>query len=54
MKTEKEQPERMISVPENVFLRMVLKLNEGKILFPKKVEEANRFLQGATFKTPLK
>jgi hypothetical protein len=46
MKTEKEQPEKMISVPEKAFLRMVIKLNEGKILFPKKVEDAREFLKG--------
>jgi hypothetical protein len=45
MKTEKKQPQRMISVPEKTFLRMVLKLNEDKILFPKKVEDAEAFLK---------
>lgn len=54
MKTNKQQSEPMVSVPEKALLRMVLKLNEGKILFPKKVEEANKFLEGAIFKTPLK
>ncbi len=45
MKTPKEYPERMISVPEKTFLRMVLKLNEDKILFSKKVEDAEAFLK---------
>jgi hypothetical protein len=51
---EHNPSERMISVPEKAFLRMVMRLTQGRNLFPEMVEDAKRLLKNAKFKTPLK
>ncbi|SFB84135.1 hypothetical protein SAMN05421780_101718 [Flexibacter flexilis DSM 6793] len=54
MQKGKEPTQPMVSIPEKALLRMVLRVTQGRNLFPEKVEDAKRVLQGATFKTPLK
>jgi len=50
MKTEKEEPEEMVKVPETGLLSLVASKLKGRILFPDKVEEAKALVKNIVLK----
>lgn len=47
MKPNKAESEKLVKVPKDALLSLVASKLKGKILFPKKIEEAEKMLRRA-------
>ena len=50
MKTKFQEPEKMVKVPESGLLSLVASKLKGRVLFPKKVEDAKNLVKNIVLK----
>ena len=54
MKAKETKSKKLVKVPENGLLSLVASKLKDRVLFPKKVEDAKKYLKEVKFTTPLK
>ncbi len=52
MKGKEQKSRELVKVPESVLLSLVVSKLKDRVLFPKKVEDAKRYLQGLKTSNP--